>query len=155
MAPISQPLRTFTWKRDWDPDKNYYEIMGLDHTATDKDIKLKYYKLAQQYHPDKNEGKEDPAFLEIQFAYKLLADPHKRKWYDQESKLTKEGAIMNDFEKNFVNSSRELRNKWDDKYQNMLKGYKGKKIGDSVQEQERNSDLAKIFMVLGQFNGKL
>ena len=56
---------------------------------------------------------------------------------------------MNDFEKNFVNSSRELRNKWDDKYQNMLKGYKGKKIGDSVQEQERNSDLAKIFMVLG------
>ena len=65
MAPISQPLRTFTWKRDWDPDKNYYEIMGLDHTATDKDIKLKYYKLAQQYHPDKNEGKEDPAFLEI------------------------------------------------------------------------------------------
>ena len=62
--------------------------MGLDKTATFSQIKLKYYKLAQKYHPDKNAGVQDPIFLEVTYAYKLLSDPRMRKWYDKEFELT-------------------------------------------------------------------
>ena len=54
--------------------------------------------------------------MEIQFAYRLLTDPYKRKWYEKEFKLMKEGRLLNDFEKSFTNKSRDLRNQWDEKY---------------------------------------
>ena len=78
-----------------------------------------------------------------------MTDPYKRKWYEKEYKLMKEGKLLNDFEKSFINKSRDLRNQWDEKYQQeIVKSWKSKKIGTTVQEQQQNSDLAKIFMVL-------
>ncbi|MCK4722591.1 MAG: J domain-containing protein, partial [Dehalococcoidia bacterium] len=66
--------------------KDYYQILGVPRSATDEEIKKAYRKLAMQYHPDRNPGKEEWAnkkFKEINEAYGALGDPQKRKEYDQ------------------------------------------------------------------------
>ena len=68
------------------PNKDYYKILGVPQTASDDDIKKAYRKLAMQYHPDKNPGKEKWAnekFKEINEAYGVLGNVDKRKQYDQ------------------------------------------------------------------------
>ncbi len=64
--------------------KDYYAILGVDKTATEKDIKLAFRKLARKYHPDlnKDEGAE-AKFKEIGEANDVLSDPEKRTAYDQ------------------------------------------------------------------------
>jgi curved DNA-binding protein len=66
--------------------KDYYRILGVPSNASDVEIKKSYRKLAMQYHPDRNPGKEKWAnakFKEINEAYGILGDPQKRKQYDQ------------------------------------------------------------------------
>jgi len=64
--------------------KDYYEVLGLDHTASKDDIKKAYRKLALKYHPDKNKEKgAEEKFKEISEAYAVLYDDEKRKMYDQ------------------------------------------------------------------------
>lgn len=64
---------------------DYYKTLGVDRNAGEADIKKAYRKLARKYHPDVNPN--DPAseqkFKEISEAYHVLADPEKRKKYDQ------------------------------------------------------------------------
>jgi molecular chaperone DnaJ len=63
--------------------KDYYKILELPTTASLQDIKRSFRRLAQQYHPDKNDGSHMAAahFREIQEAYKTLSDPKKREAY--------------------------------------------------------------------------
>ncbi|GAA5534627.1 molecular chaperone DnaJ [Deinococcus metallilatus] len=65
--------------------KDYYDVLGVQRSASDADIKSAYRKLAKQYHPDKNPGDESAAdkFKEIGEAYAVLSDPEKRQLYDQ------------------------------------------------------------------------
>ena len=66
--------------------RDYYGILGVRRNASDGEIKKAYRKLAMQYHPDRNPGKEEWAnekFKEINEAYGVLGDPQKRKQYDQ------------------------------------------------------------------------
>ena len=68
------------------PKKDYYNILGVSRAATDDDIKKAYRKLAMQFHPDKNPGKEawaNEKFKEINEAYGVLGNVDKRKQYDQ------------------------------------------------------------------------
>jgi curved DNA-binding protein len=68
------------------PKKDYYEILGVPRGASDEDIKKAYRKLAMQFHPDKNPGKEKWAnekFKEINEAFAVLGNLDKRKQYDQ------------------------------------------------------------------------
>ena len=61
--------------------KNYYEILGVEETSTQDDIKKAYRKLSKQYHPDVNpEGEE--MFKDISEAYENIGDPQKRSQYD-------------------------------------------------------------------------
>lgn len=64
--------------------KDYYDVLGVDKSASDAEIKSAYRKLAKQYHPDinKEEGAE-AKFKEIQEAYDVLGDENKRRQYDQ------------------------------------------------------------------------
>lgn len=64
--------------------RDYYEVLGLDRSASEEEIKRAFRKLAFQYHPDRN--KEDGAeekFKEINEAYGVLSDPEKRTTYDR------------------------------------------------------------------------
>jgi DnaJ-class molecular chaperone len=68
------------------PKKDYYTILGVPRGASDDDIKKAYRKLAMQFHPDRNPGKEKWAnekFKGINEAYGVLGNPDKRKQYDQ------------------------------------------------------------------------
>ncbi|HEX7474786.1 MAG TPA: DnaJ C-terminal domain-containing protein [Dehalococcoidales bacterium] len=65
--------------------KDYYSVLGVSRSATDKDIKSAYRKLARQHHPDVNPGNKgaEERFKEINQAYEILSDTDKRKKYDQ------------------------------------------------------------------------
>ena len=67
---------------------DYYKILGIDKTATPKDIKSAYRKLARKYHPDLNPNDKDAKknFQQINEANEVLSDPEKRKKYDQYGK---------------------------------------------------------------------
>jgi hypothetical protein len=63
--------------------KDYYAILGVDHTASHSDIKKAYRKLAIAYHPDKNSSSDAKSrFQEINEAYDVLSDAERRAWYD-------------------------------------------------------------------------
>ena len=64
---------------------DYYKILGLEKTASDKDVKNAYRKLARKYHPDLNpdNAEANKKFQEINEANEVLSDPEKRKKYDK------------------------------------------------------------------------
>jgi molecular chaperone DnaJ len=76
-------------QREW-LDKDYYQVLGVSATATDKEVTRAYRKLAKQFHPDANPGSED-RFKEISAAYDVLGDAAKRKEYDEVRRLGASG----------------------------------------------------------------
>lgn len=65
-------------------DKDYYQILGLTKNASEAEIKKAYRRLALQYHPDRNKGKDaESKFKEVTKAYEVLSDSQKRQTYDQ------------------------------------------------------------------------
>jgi molecular chaperone DnaJ len=65
--------------------KNFYDLLGVSKSATDKDIKAAYRRLARKYHPDVNPGNKsaEATFKEINAAYEVLSDKDKRAKYDK------------------------------------------------------------------------
>ncbi len=65
--------------------RDYYEILGVERTASNGDIATAYRKLAIKYHPDKNQGDDEAIakFKEAAEAFEVLNDPQKRSRYDQ------------------------------------------------------------------------
>ena len=64
--------------------KDYYKILGVPRTASEKEIKAAYRRLARKHHPDvnKNDPKEEARFKEVNEANEVLSDPAKRQRYD-------------------------------------------------------------------------
>jgi DnaJ-class molecular chaperone len=65
--------------------KDYYATLGVAKSASEKEIKQAYRKLARKHHPDVNPGDKaaEAKFKEINEAYEVLGDPEKRKKYDE------------------------------------------------------------------------
>ncbi len=65
--------------------KDYYKTLGVSKTATDKEVKAAFRKLARKHHPDVNPGDKtaESKFKEINEANEVLGDPEKRKKYDE------------------------------------------------------------------------
>ncbi|CEP63198.1 Jjj1p LALA0_S07e04676g [Lachancea lanzarotensis] len=63
----------------------YYELLGVEFTASDSDLRKAYRRKALQYHPDKNPEDIEAAtavFATIRAAYEVLSDAQERAWYD-------------------------------------------------------------------------
>ncbi|MBN1849421.1 MAG: J domain-containing protein [Deltaproteobacteria bacterium] len=64
--------------------RDYYQVLGVERGATDREIKHAYRKLAMEYHPDRNQNKPgcEEQLKEINEAYQVLGDDSKRQLYD-------------------------------------------------------------------------
>lgn len=65
--------------------RDYYEVLGVEKTASEDEIKKAYRRIAIKYHPDRNPGDKEAEekFKEAAEAYNVLHDPQKRQRYDQ------------------------------------------------------------------------
>ena len=86
------------------PNKDYYNILGVEKNASNDDIKKAFHKLAFKYHPDKSGG-DDKKFKEINEAYQVLSNDQKKSQYDQFGSAftqgyggSKQGAGFGDFD---------------------------------------------------------
>jgi len=79
--------------------RDYYEVLGVEKTASADDIKRAYRRLAIKYHPDKNPGDKDAEakFKECAEAYEVLSDTEKRARYDQYGHDGLRGAGIHDY----------------------------------------------------------
>ncbi len=74
--------------------EDFYKVLGVSKSASEKDIKKAFKRLAKQYHPDRNQGdtKAEDRFKEISEAYQVLSDPEKKKQYDRVGQAGAQGA---------------------------------------------------------------
>jgi len=89
---------------------DYYKILGIDKSASDKEIKKVYRKLAMKWHPDKNPNNKEHAekkFKEISEAYTVLSDKEQKKIYDR---YGKDGLDGHSDEGGFKRASSGFRN---------------------------------------------
>mgnify|MGYP006307373801 CR=1 FL=1 len=65
--------------------RDYYEVLGIERTASEDQIKKAYRKMAMKFHPDRNPGDKtaETKFKESAEAYEVLRDPEKRRRYDR------------------------------------------------------------------------
>lgn len=99
--------------------KDYYQILGVPKNATQEEIKKAYRQLAMQYHPDRNQGKENWAnekFKEINEAFGVLGDPEKRRQHDQFGTV---GAIGDIFSSPFTRTT----------FEDLMKDFSGSGLG--------------------------
>src|SRR5687768_1930554 len=80
--------------QDW-LEKDFYKVLGVPQSASKADIKKAYRKLAQQFHPDSNEGDKtaEERFKQISEAHAVLGNDEKRKEYDEFRRLAAGGGF--------------------------------------------------------------
>lgn len=69
--------------------QNFYDILGVSQTASGREIKSAYRRLAHQYHPDKSDTCDNARFISIKRAYDTLSCPETRSQYDHQLKNRK------------------------------------------------------------------
>ena len=125
--------------------RDYYEVLGVQRTANEQDLKSAFRKLAKEFHPDKNAGdpKAEQRFKEIAEAYEALKDPQKRAAYDQFGHAAFEnggrGGGQGGFGPDFANSMSDI---FDDLFGEFMGGRGGARGGGRQRGgRERGSDL--------------
>ncbi len=119
---------------------DFYATLGLSRDASPEDIKKAYRRLSKELHPDKHKGDKgrEQKFKEINEAYETLADPDKRRMYDQFGKTGPGGAGSGGFDfSGFAGARPEDFGGFGDLFENFFGG-RGQKAG---KRQERGRDL--------------
>jgi molecular chaperone DnaJ len=80
-------------QREWF-ETDYYDVLGVQQSASEKEITRAYRKLAKQYHPDANPGNKEAEekFKSVSAAYDVLGDAAKRKEYDEVRRMVASGG---------------------------------------------------------------
>jgi len=65
----------------------YYDLLGVAHSASDKELKIAYLRMAKRYHPDVYKGINKDHFKKVNEAYSVLKNAQKRAAYDNRSKI--------------------------------------------------------------------
>ena len=123
--------------------RDYYEILGVQRTAGEGDLKSAFRKLAKEHHPDRNPGDKsaEQKFKEINEAYEILKDPQKRAAYDQFGHAAFEGGRggpggPGGFGPDFASSMSDI---FDDLFGEFMGGRRGQGRGRGG--RERGADL--------------
>jgi molecular chaperone DnaJ len=84
-------------RREW-LEKDYYQILGVDRGASEKEITAAYRRLAKKHHPDNNPGDAaaEARFKEVSEANAVLSDPEQRSQYDQAREMFARGTFVGD-----------------------------------------------------------
>lgn len=87
---------------------DYYKILGIEKSASEKDIKKAYRKLARKYHPDLNPDNKEAQikFQQLNEANEVLSDPEKRKKYDEYGENWKHADDIEKMRKQQQNSNK-------------------------------------------------
>jgi molecular chaperone DnaJ len=112
--------------------KDYYQILGVSEKASDDEIKKAYRRLAKKYHPDRNPNNKmaEEKFKEVSGAHDVLANPQKRKQYDQLRRMGSAGFTGSQGFQGF---------------QDVFSGRRGKKTGFSFEDLGGFGDLGDLF----------
>ena len=78
-------------QREWF-EKDYYKVLGVSDSATEKEIKTAYRRLSKKHHPDS--GGDEETFKEVSAAFDVVGDPDKRKEYDEVRRLGPVGNVF-------------------------------------------------------------
>src|ERR671911_2419901 len=80
-------------QREWF-ETDYYEVLGVPPSASEKDVSRAYRKLAKQYHPDANSGDAaaEERFKDVSAAYDVLGDATRRREYDEVRQMVAAGV---------------------------------------------------------------
>ena len=113
--------------------KDYYKVLGLEKTATEKEIKKAYRRLARKYHPDASNEANKDKFNDISEAYEVLSDPVKRKKYDSKD----DGSWFNQ------NNFDHMKDIFDQGYQKAKD--KTKEAKDKTKDKANNDNIKKTF----------
>lgn len=145
MSERSEPKFSFS-KRD------YYEILGVERSATDQELKSAYRKLAMQYHPDRNPDNEqaEELFKELNEAYSVLSNSDSREKYNRFG-FGKTGHYdRGDANNENIEFDQEEYNK----YSNIISNYKipGKRLFSYKPKAPKAADLADLFEAMEWFN---
>ena len=65
----------------------HYDLLNVSHTASDKEMKVAYLRMAKKFHPDLYDGINKDHFKKVNEAYSVLKNPQKRAAYDNRSKI--------------------------------------------------------------------
>ena len=114
--------------------RDYYEVLGVGKSATEKEVKKAYKRLAMKYHPDRTQGDKakEEKFKEVKEAYEVLNDEQKRGMYDQHGHAAFEQGHGGGGQGGFGGGS------FDDIFGDIFGGGRG---GRGQQRAQRGSDL--------------
>jgi len=112
---------------------NYYQVLGVEASASATEIKSAYRKLARKRHPDVNRGSEKAAreFALLSLAYHTLIDPQERAFHDQQLEKGKQPAASILHSDNpHAQRAREMQARWD-------------RVVNQILEHDRRENLAR------------